>query len=61
MSANDRVWAARLPADLYDQLAERAKREERTLSGLMRLLARQYVESDSGTGEASNASTQSAA
>ncbi|MCU1497282.1 MAG: hypothetical protein JWM47_1235 [Acidimicrobiales bacterium] len=49
MSVNDRLWATRLPADLYEKLTERAKQEERTPASVMRLLARLYVEADPGT------------
>lgn len=45
---NDRHWATRLPADLYDQLIERAREEERTPASVMRLLARLYVEAPPG-------------
>ena len=46
---NDRHWATRLPADLYDQLMERARQEERTPASVMRLLARLYDEAPPGT------------
>ena len=48
MTVNDRHWATRLPADLYDQVIERAREEERTPASVMRLLARLYVESEPG-------------
>lgn len=48
MTVNERHWAMRLPSDLYDQLSERAQQEERTPAGVMRLLARLYVESEPG-------------
>lgn len=45
---NDRHCTIRMPAELYDQLTERAQLEERSPAGLIRLLARLYVEAPPG-------------
>jgi hypothetical protein len=42
-SKNDRVLSLRLPADLHDDLRRRAQTEERTLTGLLRYIARKYL------------------
>lgn len=42
---NDKLWAIRLPSDLYERLVEQAQLEERTPASIMRLLARQYLDS----------------
>jgi predicted transcriptional regulator len=39
----DRALTIRLPEELHDQLKERADAEERTVAGILRLAARQYL------------------
>lgn len=46
---NDRHCTIRMPSDLYAQLTERAQLEERSPAGLLRLLARLYVEAPPGS------------
>ena len=46
---NDKGWALRLPSDLYEQLVERAREDERSPAAVIRLLARSYVESPAGS------------
>ena len=45
----DQALTVRLPRALYDQLKAHADAEERTVAGLLRLLARQYLASTGGT------------
>jgi plasmid stability protein len=44
--ANDVVIVVRLPQDLRDALKARAAAEDRSVASIMRLAARQYVESE---------------
>jgi hypothetical protein len=39
----DRALTIRLPAELHDQLRDRAAAEERTIAGVLRLAARRYL------------------
>lgn len=45
----DQALTVRLPRPLYDQLKAHADAEERTVAGLLRLLARRYLASTGGT------------
>lgn len=45
-STNNVALVVRLPHDLRDALKERAAAEDRSMASLMRLAARQYVESE---------------
>lgn len=51
---SERAITLRLPADLHDQLRERAELEERSMSSLIRWAARQYLANvDRGTTDGS--------
>jgi len=39
----DRALTIRLPEELHKQLQERAEAEERTIAGILRLAARDYL------------------
>lgn len=41
---NDHLFTVRMPVDLHRRLVERAEQEERTVSALLRLLARRHVD-----------------
>ena len=42
------VLTVRLPEDLHESLKERAQVEERTVAGILRLAARQYLRQSDG-------------
>lgn len=41
----DRALTIRLPQELHDRLQQRAEAEERTIAGILRLAARDYLAS----------------
>lgn len=43
MADNERALTLRLPEELHQQLQERAEQEERTIAGVLRIAARQYL------------------
>ncbi len=43
MRDRDQALTIRLPSGLHQQLKERAEAEERTMAGLLRMLAKEYV------------------
>jgi predicted DNA-binding protein len=45
----DRALTVRLPETLHEQLRERAEAEERTIASLLRMAAKQYLNSSSAT------------
>jgi len=52
-SARDAVIVVRLPQELRDGLREQADREDRTLTSLIRVAARAYLEAVAARGEES--------
>jgi len=42
-SEKDCALTLRLPSELHDKLKERAEQEERTIAGVLRVAARQYL------------------